>query len=289
MIHPGIYKRGEIEYDRIEAVNISSLLWMAKSAKHYKARPRVQTKALSLGTASHAAVLEPDRFASDFAIWDRRGDSGKLAPRNGQHWESFCALNRGKEIITATEHQAALDIASAIRNEPQCAAALESGEPEVSIVWYHERTGFWLKGRVDWLDIDAHRARYLDLKTAADITPSVFMPKAAKLHYHTRMAFYHDGIKAASGMSENELLETDILAVESGKPHDCVLYWMEEEVLEIGRTEYEDLLTRLRIATDNDDWNGIGNGAKMRYFLPRWAYDDPEEESDNDLNWSKDT
>jgi hypothetical protein len=64
---------------------------------------------------------------------------------------------------------------------------------------------------------------------------------------------------------------------------------MDEEVLETGRNEYEDLMTRLRMATDFDEWHGIANNARVRYTLPRWAVEDPEDEMDNELDWSKQT
>lgn len=284
---PGIYY-DRIPYDGIEAVNISSLVWIAKSPKHYQCRPRKTTKAMSLGTAAHAATLEPERFASDFVAWSERSSNGNMAQRRGEKWDSFCALYAGKEIITEDEYVSALEIAAAVRSEPQCANVLSRGRAEVTLVWVDDETDLLCKGRVDWLDFDA-RALFADLKTAADITPGPFLSKAAKLHYHTRMAWYHDAIKQLSGMAEDELLETLILAVESGKPHDAACYWMPEEVTEAGRAEYREMMSKLRSAMTFDNWHGIACGNRIQYTLPRWAVDDPEDEDANELgiDWSK--
>ena len=296
-MRPGIYKRGEVEYDGIDAVNISSLLWMAKSAKHYQARPRRQTKPLSLGTAAHSATLEPERFASDFAVWTDTKKNGDMAARKGTAWEAFLQLHSGQTVITADEHEAALDIALAVRRDERCSEVLASGNPEVTLVWTHELTGFLCKGRVDWLCADGTNGSagrlngapmFADLKTACDITHGPFMNKCAKLHYHTRMAWYGDGLRKCLGMPQDDELETLILAVESGKPHDCAVYWMDnEEVLETGRNEYEDLMAKLRIATDFGEWHGVANNARIRYTLPRWAVEDPEDDMDPELDWSK--
>lgn len=285
---PGIYKRGEIEYDRIEAVNISSLLWMAKSAKHYLARPRKQTKPLSLGTAAHSATLEPELFETDFAVWTDRKKNGDMAARTGAAWDSFVALHSGQTIITEDEQATALDIARAVRADERCAEVLASGDPEVTLVWTHERTRLLCKGRIDWLRVpDCDLPMFADLKTACDITHGPFMSKCAKLHYHTRMAWYADALRRCLGLQQDDPTETLILAVESSKPHDCAVYWMDEEVLETGRDEYETLMTKLRIALDHDEWHGVANNARIRYTLPRWAVNDPEDELDPELNWSK--
>lgn len=284
-MQPGIYLRGTCDYNSINAVNISSLLWMAKSPKHYKSRPRIYSSAMSLGTAAHAATLEPERFAIDFAVWDRLSENGNPCPRKGQHWEAFKQMHSRQEIITADEHASALAIAAGVRSEPLCLEALSNGDPEVTLVWVHTRTGLLCKGRVDWLPHD--RNGIVDLKTAADITPGVFFSKSAKLHYHTKMAWYTDALRTVEGLAEDAPLDTLIVAVESGKPHDSAVYWMPEEVLEIGRDEYETLMTKLKLALDFDDWPGIANRARVRFELPRWAVDDPEDENDSELDWSK--
>jgi hypothetical protein len=282
---PGIYYGHEVDYSAIEAVNISSLCWMGKSPKHYKHCPRVSTKPMSLGTAGHVATLEPERFASDYVIWDEQTATGRMSPRTGSKWDSFCKLHAGKEIITLDEYVASVEIARAIRDDAECSEVLTGSKSEVALVWVHEDTGILCKGRVDMLKLPM----FADLKTAADISPGPFLAKAAKLHYHTRMAWYHDAIKQLTGMGEDEILETLILAVESGKPHDCACYWMPDEVLECGRTEYGEWMSKLKSCIAFDHWPGIAAGARLQYTVPKWCIDDPEDEpvAELGLDWSK--
>jgi hypothetical protein len=267
---------------------------MTKSAKHYKARPRKQTKPLSLGTAAHSATLEPERFETDFAVWTDKKKNGDMAARTGKAWDAFIALHSGQTIITADEYAASIEIARAVREDEQCASVLASGDPEVAIVWVHERTGLLCKGRIDWLELcgGSHGRMnalpmFADLKTACDITHGPFMSKCAKLHYHTRMAWYGDGLRCAAGMQQDDQIETLILAVESGKPHDSAVYWIPDEVLETGRDEYEELMTKLRLALDLDEWNGVANNARICFTLPKWAVNNPEDDLDPELDWSK--
>ena len=71
------------EYDAIEAISITRLKELRRSPQHYRyalEHPK-HTDALTLGIATHVAVLEPERFERDFAIWTRRTDAGAMAPR----------------------------------------------------------------------------------------------------------------------------------------------------------------------------------------------------------------
>src|SRR5690606_20877601 len=104
---------------------------------------------LTLGRAAHCAVLEPDRYERDHAVWERRTSSGNLAPRNGKWWEGFKAEHCGRAIITADEHAEAMAMQSAIRGNPDAMQFLATGDAEVTLQWMVG--GAACKGRVDWM------------------------------------------------------------------------------------------------------------------------------------------
>src|SRR5262245_30207526 len=88
------------EYDEIAALNISRLKEIKRSPLHYQhalSAPK-ESASLTTGNATHVAVLEPERFASDFTVWDRLSDAGNACPRRGQYWEKFVA-DAGKKTI----------------------------------------------------------------------------------------------------------------------------------------------------------------------------------------------
>lgn len=282
---PGIYLRGECpSYDSIDAVNISSLIFMATSPKHFKARPRKETRPMSLGTAGHTATLEPNEFLNRYALWDNRTSAGKSSPRSGGDFDAFMLENEGKEALLPKDWHGAVAIAKAVQSDREAASILESGHPEVTFIWKHLGTGLLCKGRIDWCDWDK-RLLLTDLKTARDITPRAFFQSAARYHYHTRMAWYTDGFCQALGTQDRP--DTTVIAVESAEPHDVIVYELFDDELEEGRVEYEHLMAQLQIAVDSNRWPGISNGARMRYEIPRWAKDDPEAEPDAELDWSK--
>ena len=73
------------EYNAIDGINITRLKEMRRSPLHYQyavEHPK-ESAPMTLGIATHVAVLEPERFIRDFSVWDRVLDNGRAAPRNG--------------------------------------------------------------------------------------------------------------------------------------------------------------------------------------------------------------
>src|SRR4029077_4458564 len=123
-----------VPYDRYEAmpgVRISALKHMAKSAKEYRyrlANPK-ESPSLTLGTGTHVAVLEPEKFAATYVTWGLIDDEQKV--RRGKVWEDFQRRSEGMEILTVTERDFALAMRDAIRSDARAMRYLREGEPEV--------------------------------------------------------------------------------------------------------------------------------------------------------------
>ena len=99
---PGIYHGLDFaDYLAIRAVNASTLKAMARhSPKHalacFEGRDIESTPSLLKGSATHAAILEPDKFASLYAI-------GPEERRNSNAWKSFEAANAGMLCMKPSE------------------------------------------------------------------------------------------------------------------------------------------------------------------------------------------
>ena len=251
------------EYCQIPAVNISSLKELKRSPLHYQhllANPK-QSDSLTLGTAAHTATLEPERFARQFAVWSRRTDTGRMAPRNGQYWQAFCDANIGKDVLTEDECSEALAIAAAVRANPIAAPYLAEGDPEVTLE--AEIVGRACKGRADWL----HGNLLVGLKTARDCRPFPFSSVAARLGYHLQWAFYHDLFLAIRGHAPT-MVE---IVVESAPPHAVVVYRIPEDIIEQGRQEYTDLMDLLKKCEASGEWPGPAEVEQV-LTLPTWVY-----------------
>jgi len=267
------------DYEKIKAVNVSTLLELRRSPKHYRHRltnPRKETDALRLGTAAHVAVLEPDRFLREFVLWESTDpETGKTRQRRGEAWESFQAENAGKKIITSKDYEEAVRYAKAIRGDRTAMQYLVAGEPEVILEWEHEPTGIECKGRIDWhTDIDG-KAYLVDLKTARSAAPWAFARDAAKRDYHVRLAWYADAYEKVYGVAPTVVVPV----VEKEEPYDVVTYIVPDDVLDVGREVYGELMDTLAACQRENKWPGQGSGEQY-LTLPAWAV--PSDDTDLD-------
>jgi hypothetical protein len=257
----------EPDYRALPALNISLLKEMRRSPKHFQhARhsPK-QSAPMRLGTAAHVATLEPERYAKQFAVWDRRTEADAMAPRRGKHWDAFIFEHDGQTVITADEADLAQTIAAAVRSDPVAAPYLSAGEPEVVIEWL--AYGRPCKGRADWLTTSAAGPTIVGLKTARDCRPFPFGVAAAKLGYHLQWAWYHDGYWM-DRKSRPQMVE---IVVEPSPPHAVVVYSIPDDVIDQGRDEFEALVRQLDECEARNVWPGPAETEQI-LTLPSWVY-----------------
>ena len=280
----GIYPRGSLDYGAVDAVNWSTLKYLARSAKHYRHvvdEGVAETAPMRLGTAAHLATLEPERFEREYAFCPDDAD-GKAPRRGTKAWDAFVAEHEGCIVLKQTEHMAAVRIAEAVHTDELARRYLLRGEAEVSIVWRDVQTGLWCKGRVDWLSSSVPDV-VLDLKTSADVAPAKFQAGYARMLYHGQAAFYTDGFRQLLGRP----VAHKCIAVESKEPHDVVVYDVIGEPLEAGTELYTDLLTQLVACQRDGLWPGHAKGAEVSLRLPAWAMGNDEDLSDLGLTFEE--
>ncbi len=264
------------DYHSRDGISITRLKEIKRSPQHYRyllGHPK-QSAPMTLGTAAHCAVLEPERFEREFSVWTSRTAAGKMSPRSGSKWEEFCALHADRTIITADDYDDAMAMQKAIRSDTVAMKYLQAGEPEVVMQWkLHD--DLKCRGRVDWLTQLDGEPVIVGLKTARDCRPFIFGSAAAKLSYHCQWAWYHDGY-----VTIKERIPRMIeIVVESAPPHAVVTYVIPEDVLLQGRDEYNELLMTLQRCEAEGIWPGPAETEQV-LTLPSWVYqsqDDLEE------------
>lgn len=261
-----LYRIPFATYCEFEGVNISSLKEMRRSPLHYlesAARSKRPSKAMSIGTATHCAVLEPSRFVEEYARYAERMD------KRTKEYKAFVEANPGREILSATDYDACTAMRDAVREHEVAASLLLEGRPEVSILWTDAETGIDCRGRADWI---APGHVVVGLKTTSRADTWAFPRQAASLGYHLQWAFYRDGYEAATGHAPT-MVE---IVVETERPHDVVVYEIGADTLDQGRREYRELLARLRDCVEADTWPGIAPQA-IPFSLPVWAIHEPDQ------------
>lgn len=258
------------EYQQVPGVNWSSLKHLAKSPLHYrhhKAQPPGDTASMMGGRAAHTAILEPDRFPLDYAVFTG-------ARRAGAEWEAFREAHAGRTILKVAEYQEALAIRDAVRSHRAASKLLTGGLPEQTITWDDPETGLPCKGRIDYL----RQEGFVDLKSSANLDSRRFALTAHDLGYHMQLAFYARGLKAL-GMAEPKVW---MVAVESSEPHDVAPFAVDPGVITEGDAKVGELLRLLAECQRRDKWPGRYPDESV-FFLPGFAYTDPADGEDGDL------
>lgn len=249
------------EYAEIPAEHAGQLRKILTSPLAYArglVEPDVDSDTLRLGRAIHTAVLQPQRFATQYVCW-----TGGV--RRGKAWDQYVADAEAAKQTILKEDQLDLvvKISKAVRTHPIAAPLLsQDGRAELTIAWVHDRTGIGIKVRVDWL-----AGVLLDLKTCRDPAPRRFACTAAELGYHFQLALYADAV-AAAGLGTPPV---KIIAAQNREPHDVVVYSLDEDLLLAGRLEYERALDQLVDCRRINKWPGQAETEELPLKLPVWA------------------
>jgi hypothetical protein len=254
------------QYSEIDAEHSGALKKILISPLAYKAGKEQEAAGidedkdcLRLGRAIHTATLEPRRFPSQYVCWS----GGRRA---GKAWDDYAAEAEvsGQTILKEDQLDQAVAISKACRTHPVAGPILAAaGRAELTICWKHHLTGIDLKVRLDWLISGI----LSDLKSCRDPSPQRFASQAAQLGYHFQLALYADAV-AAAGLGS---VETKIIAAQSSAPFDVVVYDVPEDVLFIGRQQYEKALAMLVECRDSKKWPGMAPTEEVTLKLPTWA------------------
>lgn len=273
------------QYDAIDALNMSRLKAIAHSPRMYRyalENPKTSS-ALTLGTAAHVAVLEPERYEEQFCIWGSTTAAGAMSPRRGQYWEAFVANAGKRTILTPEEHSRAQAIAAAVRFDERANQYLGEGDAEVTLEWNLPAPlgGRPAKARVDWITKVGGKPYLVGLKSARDCRHHQFANQAAKLKYHLSWSYYLDGYTAITGRVP-QLRE---IVVDSEAPHSVAVYAIDNDVILQGREEYWELVKTLNECEARDEWPGPVRDEQV-LTLPTWAYRSNDDLRDLDLEVS---
>lgn len=254
---PGVAPRIPIEaYHRAVGHSSSGLKHAARTLAHYnqyrKKPPKPPTPAQMLGTATHMAVLEPDRFADgkDIAIIDdTRTKVGKMKKEE--------ALEKGQTILTTERFEKASAMREAVLDHPLGEQIFQGGMAEVS-VFYKRPDGLLIKARPDYLQVKGKTPVIVDLKTfGKDLDEWALEWQIYRLKYHWQSAFHLDVVNGAYGTESS--LFYHVFVEEPDDPDDYIgvrIGCLNDAALEKAREEFYPLLDKIREAELTGEWPG---------------------------------
>lgn len=230
------------------------------------------SKAFLLGSAIHAATLEPATFGERYAVapvCDRRTKAGKA------EWEAFAAANAVRTILAADEAETVRGCAKAVRENPlvEELGLLRGGAAEES--FFFELSGTACKCRPDYIVWPCEKyplGLIVDVKSCEDARAEAFRRDAWKYGYHIQTGFYQMGVAISLGLYRYPPFV--FLAVEKSAPYGVAVYSASENFALVGRDRAGELLQRLKACRDAglgaENWPGYP--AELNELeLPAWA------------------
>jgi len=245
----------EKKYRAMEGINQSSFKDLARSPAHYhyaqqhKPKP---TSAMIVGSAFHARVLEPDRYAEEFMICD-------ASTRTTKKYKEMAKDSEGADIILAAEAEQVEAMARAIEDS-YAYDLIDTTHKEVSLDWDHD--GIKCKARLDCVEPGQYIA---DVKTIVSGDRDTFTKQAADYLRHIQAAYYSDGWAANTG----ESLPFIFVCVEKDPPHCVSVYQFSAKAISLGREQYTRYLNMIRACRDYDIWHGYEEDIQV-VDLPAW-------------------
>lgn len=248
----------EIYHAERDHLSNSGLGLFSRSPAHfYCASPREPTRAMELGTAVHTAVLEPERFKSDYLLLADAKDR-----RSSLYREAVKA--HGSEVVLVSSeisNVVGMGQAASLNTDYSDRYLSQPHHVELSFFGTCSDTGVKIKCRFDMLT-DSGDA--LDLKKTQDIRLDVISRSVLNYRYHIQEAFYSRVYKAVTG---RDLTSYGFFFIEEKSPHSNIITELCHESKALA--ERQALEELQYFASKPDPATGIYNPASL-VSLPVW-------------------
>ena len=261
----------EAQYHAHPAMSKGKLWPMKQSAAHFlhnlNAPMSDPTPQMFLGTLVHALVLEPDTFESRYFVGhppdvNRRTDAGKT------EYAAWLQSHLGRQWVLPEVFASATQMAHNVLAHPMLREIFNTriGWPECSIFWQDLQTEIECKARVDLWTPALQFA--IDLKIAADASPSGFSRACAKFGYYLQDAHYMEGLRNVMSLETvNPML---FVVVENKPPYAVGLYTLDDDSRDFAERERQRLMQHVEECSRNGEWPGYSTQIDT-LSLPRWT------------------
>lgn len=258
---------GFISKSDLDLVNISPAHYM-----HTARKP--PSRSMHLGSAIHAAILEPELFKSEYLLLkevkDRRVSAYKEAAKNFPP----------ERILTAPE----VDLVSCMQESVMMHDKAQywlnkTGNSEISLFTKCPETGISVRVRFDRLTDDGYA---IDIKSTKSASQEDFGKDIYSYRYHVQDAIYSDAFEWFTGRPLKGFV---FIAVENDMPHVTMVYQLDEISRSIGRSEYRRNLRMYSECVANNVWPAYPTTEDKTDLiaLPEWAILRHEAEYDSDV------
>ena len=260
------------QYHGNNIVSKSRLANMSVCPQYYKwaiENPQEPTEALTVGSAFHKWVLEPEDFGQEFAIMpiiDRRTKQGK------EDYANFVAENEGKSIITQEQFILIDNMRNSLLENSYFKKLIDGGMVEQSFYFLDELTNIMCKVRPDCFKRIGDKVIITDLKSCKSAMPEAFMKDIVNYSYDLQAYMYRLGVSLVLNVPIENVIFV-FVAVEKEAPFLSAIYECTQDIYDRGEMLFRKYIGMLKYCTDTNNWYGINGHTNepITIGLPEWA------------------
>lgn len=275
------------EYQTIQRMNVSKLVYGAKSMKSLKrvldGGYKDPTESMRLGSGTHCLLLEPDQFEERYCVIPDFHKSPENVTAQGKPTDSkstsyyknavkdFAKENTGREFVSREQYDTMLCAIESLRGHSEASRLIESCGSNCELTVLGEISGVQFKGRIDALSPEA----IIDLKTTASVEPNQFGRMFANLRYGIKLAVYRELVRQSIASRD-----VCVIAQEMSGDFDTVVYDVPDCVLDAGLAAAMLILKDYKYAIENNQWHGVDRGERrLQLVVPNWSMPSEAEEN----------
>lgn len=251
------------------SISSTGLRQILESPAHYWAFSRLNPDRLEkpfderkfkIGKAAHTAVLEPEKFSSQFAVSSFSDFRSKAAQQERDELEA-----QGIIVLNPTEAEDIEAMVRALKADTAAMALLRDGLPEVTLAFKDDVTGFWVLSRPDWLPAHPERAP-VDFKTTKCASPEDWSRDMYSYGYDVQAAIGREAIRKLFGQERESFW---FLLQEAPPPHVVQIAQMTEPQLVFGALKMRKALDRFAQCLETMRWPAY-RGEPWQVETPPW-------------------
>ena len=225
--------------------------WRVFESEHItKTAPRQESAAMALGSAIHAFILEPDRFAEDYAIIPQDCNDKRT-----KAYKDWAAAYDGKIHLKQDEASIIWILRNQFESDKMASTLFKSGTAETEHFW--ESFGVKCRGKFDWLAGPI----VVDIKTCQDATDKAFARDVAQRRYDLQAAHY-----LSAGVADRFIF----VACETTSPYRVRCYELGDVDLQRANEDRQSLIEEYAERRTRNDWHEAGENELRTIFLPNW-------------------
>jgi hypothetical protein len=224
-------------------------------ATHINRKP---TASMNLGKAAHLHALGA---GPELVVWQHDGRTKAGKEERAQYAEAIKAER--VVAVTEAERDQILGMVAALRANPEVAAMLDAGKPEVSGFWQEQ--GAWCRARYDLLGPLAY-----DYKTTDDASSQGFEKAMASYGYHQQAEFYLRGLRALDNPAGERPMR--FICQEKQYPYLVQVHTCDELAMEVAAALNDRAIGIFAECQKADEWPGFPSLEPEPTGLPNYYF-----------------